>query len=183
MNEKRKLDKEIPYLDEKREEANSKINQYKTDIATLNENIKNTRISIANNSKELEFESEQKAKEQLNGWINEKNTLSRNIENAQKLFDGEKSDIETLKGERKSFEETLRDAKEYNIISLKESEEELSKEKAIHNSIISEAKIRLESNERALNQINEKSSELIKLEKEYSMVESLANTGPGGIIL
>lgn len=66
--------------------------------------------------------------------------------------------------------------KEYNISSLKESEEKLSKEKAVHNSIISEAKIRLDSNERALNQINEKSSELIKLEKEYSIVESLANT-------
>ena len=176
LNEKKKLEKDIPYLDKKREEANSKINHYKTDIATLEENIKNIRISIANNSKELEFESERKAKEQLNYWINEKNILSRNIENAQKLFDGEKSVIETLKGEKKSFEKTLKEAKEYNISSLKESEEKLSKEKAVHNSIISEAKIRLDSNERALNQINEKSSELIKLEKEYSIVESLANT-------
>lgn len=176
LNEKKKLEKDIPYLDKKREEANSKINHYKTDIATLEENIKNIRISIANNSKELEFESERKAKEQLNYWINEKNILSRNIENTQKLFDGEKSVIETLKGEKKSFEKTLKEAKEYNISSLKESEEKLSKEKAVHNSIISEAKIRLDSNERALNQINEKSSELIKLEKEYSIVESLANT-------
>lgn len=176
LNEKKNLEKDIPSLDKKKEEINSKINQYKTDIASLNENVKNIRIAIANNSKELEFESERKAKEQLNDWINEKNTLSRNIENTQKLFDGEKSVIETLKGEKKSFEKTLKEAKEYNISSLKESEEKLSKEKAVHNSIISEAKIRLDSNERALNQINEKSSELIKLEKEYSIVESLANT-------
>ena len=176
LNEKKNLEKDIPSLDKKKEEINSKINQYKTDIASLNENVKNIRIAIANNSKELEFESERKAKEQLNDWVNEKNTLSRNIENTQKLFDGEKSVIETLKGEKKSFEKTLKEAKEYNISSLKESEEKLSKEKAVHNSIISEAKIRLDSNERALNQINEKSSELIKLEKEYSIVESLANT-------
>lgn len=177
----RKLDNEIPKIQEKQKSLSDEISTLNTkkvsDEAFISENTKRV-ISIKS---ELDFESADLAKDKLKEYTNLSNDIKNAIEKSKNAFDDIKSKYDTQKGTKASLENALKEFKEIDLASLNEKSLKLNEYKKDVDETAKLLYSRIDSNKSLVDDISEKRDILKGYDDKYVWLKALSETANGDI--
>lgn len=177
----KKLDKEIPKIQEKQKSLSDEISTLNTqkasDEAFISENTK--RVTCIKS--ELDFESADLAKDKLKEYTNLSNDIKNAIEKSKNDFDDIKSKYDTQKGTKASLENALKEFKEIDLASLNEKSLKLNEYKKDIDETAKSLYSRIESNKLLVDNISEKRDILKGYDDKYVWLKALSETANGDI--
>lgn len=181
LNLYKKLDKEIPKIQEKQKSLSdemSKLNTQKaSDEAFISENTKR----VTSIKSELDFESADLAKDKMKEYTNLSSDIKNAIEKSKNAFDDIKSEYDTQKGTKASLENALKEFKEIDLASLNEKSLKLNEHKKDVDKTAKSLYSRIESNKLLVDDISEKRDILKEYDDKYVWLKSLSETANGDI--
>lgn len=177
----KKLDKEIPKIQEKQKSLSDEISTLNTqkasDEAFISENTK--RVTYIKS--ELDFESADLAKDKLKEYTNLSSDIKNAIEKSKNAFDDIKSKYDTQKGTKASLENALKEFKEIDLASLNEKSLKLNEYKKDVDETAKSLYSRIESNKLLVDNISEKRDILKEYDDKYVWLKALSETANGDI--
>lgn len=181
LNLYKKLDNEIPKIQEKQKSISDEISTLNTqkasDEAFISENTKRV-ISIKS---ELDFESADLAKDKLKEYTNLSNDIKNAIEKSKNAFDDIKSKYDTQKGTKASLENALKEFKEIDLAFLNEKSLKLNEYKKDVDKTAKLLYSRIDSNKSLVDDISEKRDILKGYDDKYVWLKALSETANGDI--
>ena len=181
LNLYKKLDNEIPKIQEKQKSISDEISTLNTqkasDEAFISENTKRV-ISIKS---ELDFESADLAKDKLKEYTNLSNDIKNAIEKSKNAFDDIKSKYDTQKGTKASLENALEEFKEIDLASLNEKSLKLNEHKKDVDKTAKLLYSRIENNKSLVDDISKKRDILKGYDDKYVWLKALSETANGDI--
>lgn len=181
LNLYKKLDNEIPKIQEKQKSLSDEISTLNTkkasDEAFISENTKRV-ISIKS---ELDFESADLAKDKLKEYTNLSNDIKNTIEKSKNDFDDIKSKYDTQKGTKASLENALKEFKEIDLASLNEKSLKLNEHKKGVDETAKLLYSRIDSNKSRVDDISKKRDILKGYDDKYVWLKALSETANGDI--
>lgn len=181
LNLYKKLDKEIPKIQEKQKSLSDEISTLNTqkasDEAFISENTKR----VTSIKSELDFESADLAKDKLKEYTNLSNDIKNAIEKSKNDFDDIKSKYDTQKGTKASLENALKEFKEIDLASLKEKSLKLNEYKKGVDETAKSLYSRIESNKSRVDDISKKRDILKGYDDKYVWLKALSETANGDI--
>lgn len=181
LNLYKKLDKEIPKIQEKQKSLSDEISTLNTqkasDEAFISENTKR----VTSIKSELDFESADLAKDKLKEYTNLSNDIQNAIEKSKNAFDDIKSKYDTQKGTKASLENALKEFKEIDLASLNEKSLKLNEYKKDVDETAKSLYSRIESNKLLVDDISEKRDILKEYDDKYVWLKALSETANGDI--
>lgn len=177
----KKLDKEIPKIQEKQKSLSDEISTLNTqkasDEAFISENTKR----VTSIKSELDFESADLAKDKLKEYTNLSSDIKNAIEKSKNAFDDIKSKYDTQKGTKASLENALKEFKEIDLASLNEKSLKLNEYKKDVDKTAKSLYSRIESNKLLVDNISEKRDILKEYDDKYVWLKALSETANGDI--
>lgn len=177
----KKLDKEIPKIQEKQKSLLDEISKFNTqkasDEAFISENTKR----VTSIKSELDFESADLAKDKLKEYTNLSSDIKNAIEKSKNAFDDIKSKYDTQKGTKASLENALKEFKEIDLASLNEKSLKLNEHKKDVDKTAKSLYSRIESNKLLVDNISEKRDILKGYDDKYVWLKALSETANGDI--
>lgn len=177
----KKLDKEIPKIQEKQKSLSDEISTLNTqkasDEAFISENTKR----VTSIKSELDFESADLAKDKLKEYTNLSSDIKNTIEKSKNAFDDIKSKYDTQKGTKASLENALKEFKEIDLASLNEKSLKLDEYKKDVDKTAKSLYSRIESNKLLVDNISEKRDILKGYDDKYVWLKALSETANGDI--
>lgn len=177
----KKLDKEIPKIQEKQKSLLDEISKFNTqkasDEAFISENTKR----VTSIKSELDFESADLAKDKLKEYTNLSSDIKNAIEKSKNDFDDIKSKYDTQKGTKASLENALKEFKEIDLASLNEKSLKLNEYKKDVDKTAKSLYSRIESNKLLVDNISEKRDILKGYDDKYVWLKALSKTANGDI--
>lgn len=177
----KKLDKEIPKIQEKQKSLSDEISKFNTqkasDEAFISENTKR----VTSIKSELDFESADRAKDKLKEFTNLSSDIKNAIEKSKNDFDDIKSKYDTQKGTKASLENALKEFKEIDLVSLNEKSLKLNEHKKDIDRTAKSLYSRIESNKLLVDNISEKRDILKEYDDKYVWLKALSETANGDI--
>lgn len=177
----KKLDKEIPKIQEKQKSLSDEISTLNTqkasDEAFISENTKR----VTSIKSELDFESADLAKDKLKEYTNLSSDIKNAIEKSKNAFDDIKSKYDTQKGTKASLENALKEFKEIDLASLNEKSLKLNEYKKDVDKTAKSLYSRIESNKLLVDNISEKRNILKEYDDKYVWLKALSETANGDI--
>ena len=177
----KKLDKEIPKIQEKQKSLLDEISMFNTqkasDEAFISENTKR----VTSIKSELDFESADRAKDKLKEFTNLSSDIKNAIEKSKNDFDDIKSKYDTQKGTKASLENALKEFKEIDLVSLNEKSLKLNEHKKDIDRTAKSLYSRIESNKLLVDNISEKRDILKEYDDKYVWLKALSETANGDI--
>lgn len=181
LNLYKKLDKEIPKIQEKQKSLSDEISTLNTqkasDEAFISENTKR----VTSIKSELDFESADLAKDKLKEYTNLSSDIKNAIEKSKNDFDDIKSKYDTQKGTKASLENALKEFKEIDLASLNEKYLKLNEYKKDVDETAKSLYSRIESNKLLVDDISEKRDILKGYDDKYVWLNTLSETANGDI--
>lgn len=181
LNLYKKLDKEIPKIQEKQKSLSDEISTLNTqkasDEAFISENTKR----VTSIKSELDFESADLAKDKLKEYTNLSSDIKNAIEKSKNDFDDIKSKYDTQKGTKASLENALKEFKEIDLASLKEKSLKLNEHKKDVDKTAKSLYSRIESNKSRVDDISKKRDILKGYDDKYVWLKALSETANGDI--
>lgn len=181
LNLYKKLDKEIPIIQEKQKSLSDEISTLNTqkasDEAFISENTKR----VTSIKSELDFESADLAKDKLKEYTNLSSDIKNAIEKSKNDFDDIKSKYDTQKGTKASLENALKEFKEIDLASLNEKSLKLNEYKKDVDETAKSLYSRIESNKLLVDNISEKRDILKEYDDKYVWLKALSETANGDI--
>lgn len=177
----KKLDKEIPKIQEKQKSLSDEISTLNTqkasDEAFISENTKR----VTSIKSELDFESADLAKDKLKEYTNLSSDIKNAIEKSKNAFDDIKSKYDTQKGTKASLENALKEFKEIDLASLNEKSLKLNEYKKDVDKTAKSLYSRIESNKLLVDNISKKRDILKGYDDKYVWLKALSETANGDI--
>ena len=181
LNLYKKLDKEIPKIQEKQKSLSDEISTLNTqkasDEAFISENTKR----VTSIKSELDFESADLTKDKLKEYTNLSSDIKNAIEKSKNAFDDIKSKYDTQKGTKASLENALKEFKEIDLASLKEKSLKLNEHKKDVDKTAKSLYSRIESNKSRVDDISKKRDILKGYDDKYVWLKALSETANGDI--
>lgn len=181
LNLYKKLDKEIPEIQEKQKSLSDEISKLNTqkasDEAFISENAKR----VTSIKSELDFESADLAKDKLNEYTNLSNDIKNTIEKSKNAFDDIKSKYDTQMGTKASLENALNEFKEIDLASLNEKSLKLNEYKKGVDITAKSLYSRIDSNKLLVDNISKKRDILKEYDDKYVWLKALSETANGDI--
>lgn len=181
LNLYKKLDKEIPKIQEKQKSLSDEISTLNTqkasDEAFISENTKR----VTSIKSELDFESADLAKDKLKEYTNLSSDIKNAIEKSKNDFDDIKSKYDTQKGTKASLENALKEFKEIDLASLNEKYLKLNEYKKDVDETAKSLYSCIESNKLLVDDISEKRDILKGYDDKYVWLKTLSETANGDI--
>ena len=181
LNLYKKLDKEIPKIQEKQKSLLDEISNLNTqkasDEAFISENTKR----VTSIKSELDFESADLAKDKLKEYTNLSKDIKNTIEKSKNDFDDIKSKYDTQKGTKASLENALKEFKEIDLASLNEKSLKLNEHKKDVDETAKLLYSRIENNKSRVDDISKKRDILKGYDDKYVWLKALSETANGDI--
>lgn len=181
LNLYKKLDKEIPKIQEKQKSLSDEISTLNTqkasDEAFISENTKR----VTSIKSELDFESADLAKDKLKEYTNLSSDIKNAIEKSKNAFDDIKSEYDTQKGTKASLENALKEFKEIDLASLNEKSLKLNEYKKDVDKTAKSLYSRIENNKSRVDDISKKRDILKVYDDKYVWLKALSETANGDI--
>lgn len=181
LNLYKKLDKEIPKIQEKQKSLSDEISTLNTqkasDEAFISENTKR----VTSIKSELDFESADLAKDKLKEYTDLSSDIKNAIEKSKNAFDDIKSKYDTQKGTKASLENALKEFKEIDLASLNEKSLKLNEYKKGVDKTAKSLYSRIESNKLLVDNISKKRDILKGYDDKYVWLKALSETANGDI--
>lgn len=181
LNLYKKLDTEIPKIQEKQKSLSDEISTLNTqkasDEAFISENTKR----VTSIKSELDFESADLAKDKLKEYTNLSSDIKNAIEKSKNAFDDIKSKYDTQKGTKASLENAIKEFKEIDLASLNEKSLKLNEHKKDVDKTAKSLYSRIENNKSLVDNISEKRDILKEYDDKYVWLKALSETANGDI--
>lgn len=181
LNLYKKLDNEIPKIQEKQKSLSDEISTLNTqkasDEAFISENTKR----VTSIKSELDFKSADLAKDKLKEYTNLSNDIKNSIEKSKNDFDDIKSKYDTQKGTKASLENALKEFKEIDLASLNEKSLKLNEYKKDVDETAKSLYSRIDSNKSLVDNISKKRDILKEYDDKYVWLKALSETANGDI--
>lgn len=181
LNLYKKLDKEIPKIQEKQKSLSDEISTLNTqkasDEAFISENTKR----VTSIKSELDFESADLAKDKLKEYTNLSSDIKNAIEKSKNALDDIKSEYDTQKGTKASLENALKEFKEIDLASLNEKSLKLNEYKKDVDETAKSLYSRIENNKSRVDDISKKRDILKEYDDKYVWLKALSETANGDI--
>lgn len=182
QNLKIKIEELIPNLENDRDFINNEIKEIEKIISSLERGIKENISKLLEMKKELsEFSSKSEAEKQIEIYKNEIDSINREFLSSEKKLNESRTNIDTLSGKIQSYKKQLENSKDIDTEKLNYEKMKLESQKIEFSKQSDEAFSRLTINKRIVNNINNYSEKLNKLEKKLSWVKALSDTANGTI--
>lgn len=181
LNLYKKLDKEIPKIQEKQKSLLDEISKFNTQKASNEAFISENTKRVTSIKSELDFESADLAKDKLKEFTNLSNDIKNAIEKSKNAFDDIKSKYDTQNGTKASLENALKEFKEIDLASLKEKSLKLNEHKKDVDETAKLLYSRIESNKLLVDNISEKRDILKGYDDKYVWLKALSETANGDI--
>lgn len=182
QNLKIKIEELIPNLENDKDFINNEIKEIEKIISSLERGIKENISKLSEMKKELsEFSSKSEAEKQIQVYKNEIDSINREFSNSEKKLNESRTNIDTLSGKIQSYKKQLENSKDIDTEKLNYEKMKLESQKIEFSKQSDEAFSRLTINKRIVNNINNYSEKLNKLEKKLSWVKALSDTANGTI--
>ena len=182
-NTKRKalLEKQIPAYEKQAKQAESNIAALKekaaSDITAKAETEKQCKALAAN----LKYTDKTEAVKAVTALKTKLADMLTALEKAEKFFRESEKEITELDGRIKQLKTQVADYEETDIEAAQKKKDTLTSEKALLTAKQKAVAVRIDTNTRALDNINKKSDELIAIEKRKISLNALNNTANGNI--
>lgn len=177
----KKLDKEIPKIQEKQKSLSDEISTLNTqkasDEAFISENTKR----VTSIKSELDFESADLAKDKLKEYTNLSSDIKNAIEKSKNAFDDIKSQYDTQMGTKASLENALKEFKEIDLASLNEKSLKLNEYKKDVDKTAKSLYSRIENNKSRVDDISKKRDILKGYDDKFVWLKALSETANGDI--
>lgn len=180
-DEKEKLEKDIPLLEDEKTALDKRVNALKAEISGLISLIKEKQKNAEELKAALGFESKKKALEKKRALENTLSESNRALENAKKALDKANEDLSKLEGEQKGFEKSLEKSVEIDIDALNEQKNNAQEKKDELDAKKTEISARITGNTENLGRIKDKADELMQAEARYVWLNSLSDTVNGKV--
>lgn len=177
----KKLDKEIPKIQEKQKSLSDEISTLNTQKASDEAFISENSKRVTSIKSELDFESADLAKDKLKEYTNLSSDIKNAIEKSKNAFDDIKSKYDTQKGTKASLENALKEFKEIDLASLNERSLKLNEYKKDVDKTAKSLYSRIESNKLLVDNISEKRDILKEYDDKYVWLKALSETANGDI--
>ena len=179
VDRKEEIAELLPQNEEKLKRADELLTQLSNGLAEAKTEHKTCDERIAALGKKLKYADKTSAEETKQKLEEDKTKLVTELEKAETdVTEGEKK-IEALKGSITQLEKQVAAADKYDIASLKAQTEELDERKEELDAQLKDVYARVRTNTTARKNINEKSVDLEKTEKQWRLVKSLSDTANG----
>ncbi len=179
VEERKALDDRIPKLEKQQGELSSlleaiseKLNSARTEKEVAFTLLEQTRQTLKYESKEMAESNIRNLELQLEQSNNMLKTKEERLNNC-------KAQIENAKELIKTLSNTIKDESDIDVEELKNTKEELTRERIAVASYDDTIKVRINRNARAKDSISTHLESMIEVEKEWRMVQSLAYTANG----
>ena len=181
IDRKSELEKSIPQEEKTLEELKAALNNLSAEIAGLNAGIQEMEKQRKKDAESLRFDSKQKAEARISELENSIRDIKAQIKEAEDAFNASDKKVGEIKNAIKALEEQLAEKIEFDKDAGVQKRNELSEERTEIAQKVKSVSSRLSANRSALNNIEEKASDLDQLEKRYTWMKALSNTANGNI--
>jgi len=175
------LNLQVPQIEACINTLSTDISDAKTVNAALDQNIQSLAETLEKLLKTLEYESKVKAEEAVAILENKRKQLKQTLDKAQKAYTDCKSGVDSLNGTIKALIAQLKDAEEIDIEAEKKQQSELTREKKTLSEKITQLSSRLDQNNGALRNIQERGDRLSEVETNWIWAKALSNTANGNL--
>lgn len=175
------LDDRMPKDDKSIEDLEKAVSGAKTDSATLGTEIKNCEKTILKLLGELEFDSKDKAEDDIAAIEKRRDGLKDELDNARTAMDACKTKTDELNGTVEALAARLRGAEAIDVRAEEERKAGLVDEKESLNSSIRQVHSRLDRNRKALENIKRNRGKSAETENRWTYVKALSDTANGAV--
>lgn len=181
IDRKSEIDKLLPQKNEEHKTLGYTIEKNNNTLANNKATLTSLEERIAELVKKLRYESEKKAKEEKIKLETEHKKLEDDYQKAVGAVNTQKETIAGFKAAIKESENTLTEAKEIDVDSVKTKQRELQNRQKEINKKQKVINARKSANETAEKEIKAKSADICKVEEKWTWVKALSNTANGNI--
>jgi len=178
---KYELESGIPKQELEIQELREAINGQDKDIASLDSKVGSLSESIKKTARALEYGSKTEAEKALASLQEKKQQMQTTLDKKQKEYDKTKAEMDTLLGQIKALSDQLKNAPDIDRKAENEKQDNLSEKAESVKKILTSATVRIETNQRTLDNIDKQSNNLSKIESKLMWVKALSNTANGNI--
>ena len=178
---KSQLDELIPKEESRIKKAEEIIAKTREDISALSASSEAAEKQSKALGESLKFESKSEAESKKKALENTLRTMQASFENAEKKYAESEKEITELSGKIKQLRTQISESEKIDIDSVNEKKTALLEEKNNLSQMQKKISFRINTNEAGLDNINQKSAELIAIEKRKISLNALNNTANGNI--
>ncbi|MCQ2544488.1 MAG: SMC family ATPase [Lachnospiraceae bacterium] len=179
VKEKEKIEKRIPSLEKDIAELAEKLEKIKVDDASIQTTIKNNTTQLEDLKKSLEFANKSEAMAMQAKLSEKAMNLQKSYDKADSDYKKKKEDVAGIKASIDSYKNAIEGAKEIDLEAERFKKSELDEKRSKNSLISSKANHRADSNRSIRENVANKVSDIVEIEKKLQWLGSLADTANG----
>ena len=179
--DKQKLETEIPELEQMQKKLQEEEQERKNQLLVSERDKANAEEQAVKVSGKLEFPEKAEAEQQIKELEKRKKEMDKNLDIAQKAFRECSQTVEAAKTKKKTLEKQIAGNKETDMEELVQARQEVSGAKKELQKQMDILKIRYETNQKILHEIDKQSARLLELERNWMQVREISDTVNGKI--
>ena len=181
VSRKQQLDRLIPAKEDESNSVRTKISELEKSLASFTSTKNAEEKQIEATREKLKFEDKAIVQKEIAVLITQKTTIETAIEKAVNDYNNRDKEVAEIKSAIEETKKLLQDKEPCDIESEKQQLSELTENKNNMAKKLQGVVVRLSTNVSMRKRIQEKSEEVSKIEKQWTMVKALSNTANGNI--
>lgn len=181
VSRKQQLDRLIPAKEDESNSVRTKISELEKSLASFTSTKNAEEKQIEATREKLKFEDKAIVQKEIAVLITQKTTIETAIEKAVNDYNNRDKEVAEIKSAIEETKKLLQDKEPCDIESEKQQLSELTENKNNMAKKLQAVVVRLSTNVSMRKRIQEKSEEVSKIEKQWTMVKALSNTANGNI--
>ena len=179
--DKQKLETEIPELEQMQKKLQEEEQERKNQLLVSERDKANIEEQAVKVRGKLEFPEKAEAEQKIKELEKRKKEMDKNLDVAQKAFRECSQTVEAAKTKKKTLEKQIAGNKETDMEELVQARQEVSGAKKELQKQMDTLKIRYETNQKILHEIDKQSAKLLELERNWTQVREISDTVNGKI--
>lgn len=181
VSRKQQLDRLIPAKEDESNSVLTKISELEKSLASFTSTKNAEEKQIKATREKLRFEDKTIVQKEIAVLTTQKTAVETAIEKAVKDYNNRDKEVAEIKSAIEETKKLLQDKEPCDIENEKQQLSELTTHKNNMAKKLQSVIVRLSTNVLMLQRIREKSKEVSKIEKQWTMVKALSNTANGNI--
>ena len=181
VKEKQKLETEIPEMEHLQKKLQEEEQGRKNQILVSERDKANAEKQAVKVHEKLEFPEKVEAEQKIKELEKQKKEMDKNLRAAQKAFQECSQAVEAAKTKKITLEKQIAGTNEVDMEDLTQKRQEVLNDKKEFQKQMDALKLRYETNQKILHEIEKQSARLLELERNWTRVRDISDTVNGKI--
>ncbi len=181
VKEKQKLETEVPEMEHLQKKLQEEEQGRKNQILLSERDKANAEKQAVKVHEKLEFPEKVEAEQKIKELEKQKKEMDKNLRAAQKAFQECSQAVEAAKTKKITLEKQIAGTNEVDMEDLTQKRQEVLNDKKEFQKQMDALKIRYETNQKILHEIEKQSARLLELERNWTRVREISDTVNGKI--